>query len=64
MNSIDLFNQDILNHSGGECFDKRKAKNELEQEEIAIEFNPEELEAVKEEQEQKKEQPFNKKEKK
>ncbi|WP_016995541.1 hypothetical protein [Lysinibacillus boronitolerans] len=42
---------------------KEKQKNELEQEEIAIEFNPEELEAVKEEQEQKKEQPFNKKRK-
>lgn len=43
---------------------KEKQKNEVEQEEIAMEFNPEELEAVKEEQEQKKEQPFNKKEKK
>ena len=43
---------------------KEKQKNELEQEEIAIEFNPEELEAVIEEQEQQKEQPFYKKEKK
>ncbi len=43
---------------------KEKQKNEAEQEELAMEFNPEELEAVKEEQEQKKEQPFNKKEKK
>ncbi|MBL3728092.1 hypothetical protein JIN86_00540 [Lysinibacillus sp. HST-98] len=43
---------------------KEKQKSEAEQEELAMEFNPEELEAVKEEQEQKKEQPFNKKEKK
>lgn len=43
---------------------KDKQKNEVEQEEIAMEFNPDELKAVKEEQEQKKEQPFNKKEKK
>lgn len=43
---------------------KEKQKNEVEQEEIAMEFNPEELEAVKEEQEQQKEQSFNKKEKK
>lgn len=41
---------------------KEKQKNEVEQEEIAMEFNPEELEAVKEEQEQQKVQPFNKKE--
>lgn len=40
---------------------KEKQKNEVEQEEIAMEFNPEELEAVKEEQEQQKEQPFIKK---
>jgi len=43
---------------------KEKQKNEFEQEEIAMEFNPEELEEVKEEKEQKKEQQFNKKEKK
>ena len=43
---------------------KEKQKNEVEQEEIAMEFNPEELEAVKEEQEQQKEQPFIQKEKK
>ena len=35
---------------------KKEKKNEIEQEEIAIEFTPEEL-AVKEEKEQKKEQP-------
>ena len=43
---------------------KEKQKNEVEQEGIAMEFNPEELEAVKEEQEQQKEQLYNKKEKK
>ncbi|WP_347722479.1 hypothetical protein [Lysinibacillus capsici] len=43
---------------------REKQKNEGEEEEIAMDFNPEELEAVKEEQEQQKEQPFNKKEKK
>ncbi|MED4886122.1 hypothetical protein MKY88_13445 [Lysinibacillus sp. FSL R7-0073] len=36
---------------------KEKQKNELEQEEIGMELNPEELE-IKEEKEQKKEQPF------
>ncbi|MDM5233173.1 hypothetical protein [Lysinibacillus pakistanensis] len=43
---------------------KEKQKYEFEQEEIAMEFNLEELEEVKEEKEQKKEQQFNKKEKK
>ncbi len=42
---------------------KEKQKNELEQEEIGMELNPEEFE-IKEEKEQKKEQPFNNKEKK
>lgn len=41
---------------------KEKKKNELEQEEVAMEFNIEELE-VKEQKEQKKEQQFNKEKK-
>ncbi|WP_274381818.1 hypothetical protein [Lysinibacillus cavernae] len=40
---------------------KEKQKNELEQEEVAIEFSPEEFEEVKEEKEQKKEQQKEKK---
>ncbi len=40
---------------------KKERKNEFEQEEIAIEFTPEELEEVKEEKEQKIEQQKEKK---